>query len=185
MHNKGDKDSAYHLLKDNLKKTDIQNVCDSYYFTLGEMFYKDNIYDSAIYYPKKSIESDCYYISFASAKTLYALYDSINDIGNKNYYGDFYFDLTEEEINNSVKRNSLQRLYNEHIERRLLDREIRQKKFYTFVVLPIITTLIIIFIYLFIKYRKRGNSLRMQLLDEKDNIKKKDSIIDNLRFNSP
>lgn len=74
------------------------------------------------------------------------------------------------------------KLYNEHIERKLLNREIRQKKFYTFVVLPIITTIIIIFIYLFIKYRKRGNSLRMQLLDEKDNIKKKDSIIDDLRF---
>lgn len=167
LYEKGDKDSAYYILKDNIRRTEDQSVHDAYCYTLGEMFYHDKVYDSAIHYLKGSFESETSNIKFASAKILYSLYDSINDISNRNHYGDIYINFSNDEINSCIKRDSVQKIYNEYLTRKHKNHEARLRRIYIYTFLPVLITVIIISLYLF--FIKKEN-------------KEKDSVIKDLRF---
>ena len=168
LYEKGDKDSAYYILKDNIRKTEDQIVHDAYCYTLGEMFYHDKVYDSSVYYLERSIESKVYYIRFASAKILYSLYDSINDISNRNHYGDIYINYSDNEINNSIEKDSLQKIYNEYLTRKHKNHDARLRKIYIYTFSPVLITVILISLYLFFLFKKEN--------------KEKDSVINDLRF---
>ena len=182
LHNKGDKDSAYYILKDNIRKTNIQSVYDAYCFTIGKMYYEDNSYDSAIHYLKRSFESETYNIKFASAKTLYSLFNSYNDTINKSYYGDFFINFSNDEINESIERDSLQKVYNEYIERKYKKHENKIKILYTSIFSLIIITAFIVSLFLFIKYKRKNKNLKLQLTDITKDCKEKDSVINDLIF---
>lgn len=182
LHNKGDKDSAYYILKDNIRKTDIQSVYDAYCYTLGEMYYNDNIYDSAIHYLERSFESEASNIKFASAKTLYSLFNSINDTINKSYYCELFINFSNNEINGSIERNSLQKIYNEYIERKHRKHENELEVLYTSTFSLIIITAIIVSLFLFIKYKRKNKNLKLQLTDISKDCKEKDSVINDLIF---
>ncbi|MBQ8222408.1 MAG: tetratricopeptide repeat protein, partial [Bacteroidales bacterium] len=72
LFDKGEKDSAYVLIKNNLDKIENYGPKNSYYGVLGEMYYKDMQYDSAICYLEKSVTSNDYYIKYMSSTTLSA-----------------------------------------------------------------------------------------------------------------
>ena len=182
LYGRGDKDSAYYILKDNIRKTDTKCVYEAYCFTLGEMFYKDKVYDSAENYLKRSFKSDDENIRFASSKTLYALYDSINDISNKNYYGNIYFKFSNDEINNSIEKDTLQKVYNNYLLRKHKGHEVRLKRMYASVFIPITTIAIVISTYLIIRYRRKSKNLNTQLTDKENEIEEKKSVINDLRF---
>lgn len=182
LYGRGDKDSAYYILKDNIRKTDTKCVYEAYCFTLGEMFYKDKVYDSAEIYLKRSFKSDDENIRFASSKTLYALYDSINDISNKNYYGNIYFKFSNDEINNSIEKDTLQKVYNDYLLRKHKGHEVRLKRMYASVFIPITAIAIVISTYLIIRYRRKSKNLNTQLADKENEIEEKKSVINDLRF---
>ena len=54
LFDKGEKDNAYILIKNNIDKIVDYASKDSYYCILGTMYYKDNVYDSAIYYIERN-----------------------------------------------------------------------------------------------------------------------------------
>ena len=182
LYGRGDKDSAYYILKDNIRKTDTKCVYEAYCFTLGEMFYKDKVYDSAENYLKRSFKSDDENIRFASSKTLYALYDSVNDISNKNYYGNIYFKFSNDEINNSIEKDTLQKVYNDYLLRKHKGHEVRLKRMYASVFIPITAIAIVISTYLIIRYRRKSKNLNTQLTDKENEIEEKKSVINDLRF---
>ena len=80
---KGEKDKAYILLKNNLNKLNNYKTKDSYYVTLGEMYYSDLIYDSATYFLKISSNSNNYSIKATSLGLLSTIYDSIDKQNKK------------------------------------------------------------------------------------------------------
>ncbi|MBE6342863.1 MAG: hypothetical protein E7065_05655 [Lentimicrobiaceae bacterium] len=183
LYGRGDKDSAYYILKDNIRKTDTKCVYEAYCFTLGEMFYKDKVYYSAENYLKRSFKSDDENIRFASSKSLYALYDSVNDISNKNYYGNIYFKFSNDEINNSIEKDTLQKVYNDYLLRKHKGRhEVRLKRMYASVFIPITAIAIVISTYLIIRYRRKSKNLNTQLADKENEIEEKKSVINDLRF---
>ena len=51
-------DSAFMILKNNLNKIDNENVKYSYHYTLGNMYYNNKSYDSALYYLEESIDNN-------------------------------------------------------------------------------------------------------------------------------
>ena len=61
LFDKGDGDSAYLLIKSNFEKIENYNAKDSYSFILGEMYFVDKVYDSAIHYLERSFNSQHYY----------------------------------------------------------------------------------------------------------------------------
>ncbi len=115
---KGEKDSAYILIKNNIDKIVNYGSKDSYYCILGTMYYKDNVYDSAIYYIEKSFTSENISVKISSAINLSAIYDSIMDYDKKVYYDNFISKHTIKYVNKSVERSKFQYVYEKYKERK-------------------------------------------------------------------
>ena len=105
LFDKGEKDSAYIIVKNNLGKIENTNMMGSYYNVLGKMYIDDKEYDSAIYYITKSINSNISYIKINSAIKLSAIYDSIGDYEKKAYYDDIVSKISIKDINKNVERS--------------------------------------------------------------------------------
>ena len=118
LFDKGEKDSAYILIKNNIDKIVNYGPKESYYAVLGEMYYEDNIYDSAIYYLEKSFTSENISVKISSAINLSAIYDSIMDYDKKVYYDNFISKHTIKDVNKSVERSKCQYVYNNYKESR-------------------------------------------------------------------
>ena len=125
---KGEKDSAYLLIKNNLDKIDNINVRYSYYNTLGEMYMKDIEYDSAIYYFDKSINSNIPSIKVTAVINLSAIYDSIDDYTKKAYYDNIISKISIKDINKSLETNKLQDVYDKYKKRKVEKERIESRK---------------------------------------------------------
>ena len=118
LFDKGEKDSAYIMIKNNLGMIRNLSVKHSYYATLGSMYYKDLEYDSAIFYFKKCVKSDITIIKHLSAIRLAAIHDSIGDYEKKMYYDNISLKLSEYNMNKGVERGEMQSVYNEYVKRK-------------------------------------------------------------------
>ena len=76
---KGERDSAFIMIKNNLDKIENINVKHSYYNILGEMYFDAGKYEKAIIYFEKSINSIIPSIKVTSAINLSSICDSIKD----------------------------------------------------------------------------------------------------------
>ena len=177
---KGERDSAYTLIKNNLDKLDNYSQRDSYYATFGEMYYMDKVYDSAIFYLEKSVESQNYYTKQLSSQKLSAIYDSIGDYEKKAYYDNIISDLSVKGIKRSVKNNQLQDVYDKYKERKVEKERAINKKRTKLIVITFTVILILSFAAtLFIRYiYKRKQEDYINSIKEKDeNLLEKDIII--------
>ena len=111
---KGEKDSAYILLKNNLDKIEDYAAKYSYYTLLGEFYYHDNKYDSAIYYFKEGLESHYFYTKLNATIRLSAIYDSLNDYEKKAYYDNITSQLFIKNINKNIDKTKLQDIYDKY-----------------------------------------------------------------------
>lgn len=118
LFDRGEKDSAYVMIKNNLGMIRNLSVKHSYYGILGSMFYKDLEYDSAIFYFKKCVKSDITNIKHLSAIRLAAIHDSIGDYEKKMYYDNISLKLSEYNMNRGVERGEMQSVYNEYVKRK-------------------------------------------------------------------
>ncbi|MBO5849144.1 MAG: hypothetical protein J6R17_08070 [Bacteroidales bacterium] len=118
LFSKGERDSAYVIVKSNLDKLDNYSQKNSYHAILGEMYYMDKVYDSAIYYLEKCVtNNDCYIKNYISTK-LSAIYDSIRNQEMKSYYDNIISKLSIEIINKNVENNNIQTVYDAYKERK-------------------------------------------------------------------
>ena len=119
---KGERDSAYMLLKNNLYKINNDNIKYSYHFILGDLFYHAEEYDSALYYLEESLESCIISKRIAYVTKLSAIYDSIGDYEKRNYYDNISLRLFKDYVNKEVDNKQLQVLY-DHYKKRKNERE--------------------------------------------------------------
>lgn len=144
---KGEKDSAYSIIKNNLNNTYDYGSKYSYYILLGEFYYHDNKYDSAIYYLKHSFESQYFYTKLYAASMLSSIYSSFQDNEKKAYFDNIISQLSIENINKRTNNAKLQNVYEEYKERKNDRYALRyRKKVYLFIISLLVTTCIIIII---------------------------------------
>ncbi len=165
LFDKGEKDSAYRLINNNLDKIENYSSKNSYYGVLGEMFYKDMIYDSAICYLGKSVASNNYYIKYMSSITLSAIYESLEDSERKAYYDNIALKLYGEESNKVVEKNKIQYLYEKYNERKLERGKIRNRNNILAVALTLFALVFLIFIVVLIIMWYRYKRRFMKFLD--------------------
>ena len=169
LFNKGEKDSAYFLLKDNIDKICDKNLKYSYHFTLGNMFYIDNEYDLAIYYLEKSLDSSIITRKLAFTTTLSSIYDSLGNTEKKAYYNDKSTKLFFDDANNDLDKSQLQTLYNDYNKRKIeKEKSIdRKKKRNKTIIISIITIVVVISVIVHIrhKYRKQNDKLNKKIDD--------------------
>lgn len=164
---KGEKDSAYTLINNNIHKIKNNIVQESYYGTLGQMLFEDKAYDSAIYYLNLSLKSQNYYIQYLSATKLSAIYDTLKNFEKKAYYDNITSQLSIKNTRKSIEKAKLQNVYDEYQERkRHIEKSSNRIKIYV-----TISSLVIlaIFIIMLMKYSYHRNHKKLlKTLDSKE-----------------
>ena len=164
---KGEKDSAYTLINNNIHKTKNNIVQESYYGTLGQMLFEDKAYDSAIYYLNLSLKSQNYYIQYLSATKLSAIYDILKNFEKKAYYDNITSQLSIKNTRKSIEKAKLQNVYDKYQERkRHIEKSSNRIKIYV-----TISSLVIlaIFIIMLMKYSYHRNHKKLlKTLDSKE-----------------
>ena len=170
--NKGKRDSAYVILKNNLNKISKENVKYSYHFTLGNMFYNDKAYDSALYYLEKSLDNGIITQKLSFTTTLSAIYDSLGNYEKKAYYDNLSSKLFKNNINKGIDKTQLQVLYDNYNKRRTERERITAKAKIIRLTITISLSVVVLSISLimFIRYKHKRHSY---ILSEEINVKEK------------
>lgn len=187
---KGEKDRAYHIVRKNLDKIDNSNSKYSYYAFLGEFYYYDNNYDSAIYYLDHGFKSEYFYTKLYAAMKLSAIYDSLQDYEKKTYYANIISKYSIDNINNSTDNAKIQNVYDKYKERKNeIEASRNRRKVYFIISFLLVFAFIII---MFIKYRYERthkelvntlDSKEKAISDYKDKLKRKDQKLAEIRKN--
>ena len=190
LFNKGEKDKAYILLKNNLNKLDNYIAKDSYYVTLGEMYYSDLIYDSATYFLKISSNSNNYSIKATSLGLLSTIHDSIGNQIEKAACDNILSKILLKSSNKTIHSSQLQSVYDEYKERKY-EREKLEKNRKTYMTLLMFTFFIVstfvILLFLWYINKRRSKILMTTILDNEnliirinEDIKQKETEIERL-----
>lgn len=165
----GEKDSAYSILRNNLDKIENYRAKDSYYCILGNMYYQDKEYDSAINYLNISFESTIFSTKISSAVMLSAIYDSIGNHNQKDFYNSIISQLSTKDANRRIKSAKLQNIYDEYKERKYEREKLNNKNSYIYSTIAIIIVIIILTVVSI--FRNKQKNIRFSnLLKDKENI---------------
>ena len=180
LFDRGEKDSAYVMIKNNLDKIEDYSSKDSYYAVLGDMYYKDMEYDSAIFYLEKSILNHDYYIKHLSSTNLSAIYDSNGDYDKKVHYDNIISRLSVKKIDESIENNKLQSVYDNYKERKY-ERErieyIREKRQIIISLSGIVFFVLILALLIMYKSKRKESVFSTSMSEMKKAIIDKDTMI--------
>ena len=167
--NKGKRDSAYLLLKNNLGIIDNENVKSSYCFTLGNMFYIEKVYDSALYYMENYQDNNNLTTKLAFATTLSAIYDSLGNYEKKAYYDNISSKLLKNNINKEVDKAKFRDLYNNYDEKKAerirVEAQVITRRNAIIVSLTAFIMVVLIIVYIKCNHRKQSNKLKTVIDD--------------------
>lgn len=166
----GEKDSAYSILRNNLDKMENYGAKDSYYIILGNMYYQDKEYDSAINYLNICFESKIFSTKISSAMILSAVYDSIGNHNQKAFYDNSISQLFIKDNNRKIKSSKLQYVYDNYKEINHEREKLNNKKSYIYSTIAISIVIIIILTIISIFRNKQKNIRFSNLLKDKENI---------------
>ena len=167
--NKGERDSAYILLKNNLYKINNDNVKFSYHFIIGDMYYHDEEYDSALYYLEESLENCIISQRIAFVTKLSAIYDSLGDYEKRSYYDNLSSKLFKNDINKEIDKSKIQTLYNNYNERKSesisIEAKARTRRITIISCLGAIIAIMFVFVYIRYNYKKQNDRLKGEIND--------------------
>ena len=174
----GDADSAIALIRNNLDKIENYGSKTAYYATLGEIFYGNYEYDSAIKYLKLTMNIPDKHTMLYSSSILSSIYDSIGNDEMKNYYDKITLSFLGKEHNRSFDIAKLQDIYGQYLDRKQKRKNeyemIKEKKIhaiYTFV------TIIVIIVFIISIYITRNKHKKVKIT-YKETLHIKDTKID-------
>ena len=167
--NKGERDSAYILLKNNLYKINNDNVKFSYHFIIGDMYYHDEEYDSALYYLEESLENCIISQRIAFVTKLSAIYDSLGDYEKRSFYDNLSSKLFKNDINKEIDKSKIQTLYNNYNERKSesisIEAKARTRRITIISCLGAIIAIMFVFVYIRYNYKKQNDRLKGEIND--------------------
>ena len=175
LYYKGERDSAFVILKNNLNKITNDNIKYSYHCTLGNMFYIDKEYDSALYYLENSLDINIITKKIAFTTMLSAIYDSLGNDEKKSYYDSFSSQLFLININSNANQSKLLSLYSEYNDRKQEKFKAKTKK--RVILSYSLIAIIIISIIVTLRYNHKKHSDRLS-----EEIKAKDKHIEHNEF---
>ena len=181
---KGERDSAFIMIKNNLDKIENINVKHSYYNILGEMYFDAGKYEKAIIYFEKSINSIIPSIKVTSAINLSSICDSIKDYDKKVFYDNIISKYTIKDINKNVERSKLQYIYNNYKERKLERDRFKDLKKTFFIILSLLSLLVLTFIVAMSikrKYKIKHIELSSSLNNKEIEICIKNEVINQIK----
>lgn len=167
--NKGERDSAFVILRENLNKITNDDVKYSYHCLLGNLYFNDQSYDSAIYYLEESLDNNIITKKIAFTTTLSAIYDSLGNYEKRAYYDNISSKLLMNNINKEVDKSKLQTLYNNYneikAERIRIEANARTRRNAIISCLGAIIAIMFVFIYIRYNYKKQNDRLKGEIND--------------------
>ena len=163
---KGEKDTAYYLIKKHLNEINDLEVRYSYYATIGEMYYKEDKYDSASYYLKLSLESKNKHTILSSSDYLSRIYEFYDDLDMKYYYDKISISILKKENNNSINTAMLQSLYKDYCsQKNNRDKNKATKLYLTYIILGTLIVIILIITMLYLRYKYQKEEVKYKKID--------------------
>ncbi len=167
--NKGERDSAIMMLRSNLNKIHDEKVKYSYHFVLGNIFYHNKNYDSALYYLKENLDDSIINNKIAFTTKLSAIYDSIKDYEMRSYYDNLSSKLFKNNINKEIDKSKIQALYNNYNERKTektrMESKTRSRRITIIACLTAFIMVVLIIVYIKYNHRKQSNKLKTVIDD--------------------
>ena len=169
MFYKGERDSAYSIIRNNLNIIDNYGPKDAYYTLLGEMYYEDKEYDSAVHYLVLSLSVTQYkHTIISSSKRLSSIYNILGDHEKVTYYDRITLSVLDKEQEKNGDVTKLHDVYRRYSDsRRKLEYDTEMAELRNINLNIFISVLIILTILLAINYViRRKNDKKVMLHDE-------------------
>ncbi len=169
MFYKGERDSAYSIIRNNLNIIDNYGPKDAYYTLLGEMYYEDKEYDSAVHYLVLSLSVTQYkHTIISSSKRLSSIYNILGDHEKVTYYDRITLSVLDKEQEKNGDVTKLHDVYRRYSDsRRKLEYDTEMAELRNINLNIFISVLIILTILLAINYVIRHkNDKKVMLHDE-------------------
>ena len=161
-------DSAFMMIKAALLLPCSDDSRLAQYYTLGYLFTKESLYDSAVIYLEQSIKRSYYATHTASSELLMNCYQALGDTIKASYYKGIYGNYFSKYRNNVEITTELAKLYDDYQQKRLdkdnLLKRRRQNRFFS-IVLSVVILLIAGIIISRIKVRKTIDKSKIDIAD--------------------
>ena len=128
LHHNGDVDSSYKIIKELVSVADGDEQY-AYKTKLAQMYYKDEVYDSALIYFEEVLKRDNKYTKISAANYISKIYAAKGDAENSNYFLNLYSDELIEEFNRTSHKSQIMKLYNDYMYKRPLSHETGKSNF--------------------------------------------------------
>ena len=112
-------DSAFMMIKEALLQPINEDARLAQYHTLGYLYYKESLYDSAIIYLEQSIKRNSYATQTSSSELLMNCYQALGDTVKASYYKGIYGNYFSKYRNNAEITTELTKLYDDYQQKRL------------------------------------------------------------------
>ena len=163
LYEKGDKDVAYDMVRENIPESKCNEVKCAYYVTLGMMLYEDMEYDSATIYLNKAInDTESADIMITAARCLSLISDSVKNLEQKNHYDNLIIELLTQKNNASVRKGEIQALFEKYDSH---EYEMKNPFDNIFYLVFILFLLIVLFSIKYFTYKNKNKNLQSELSD--------------------
>ncbi|MCQ2321838.1 MAG: hypothetical protein MJZ91_11030 [Bacteroidales bacterium] len=144
---KGLKDSAFIILHEALSNCTTKDDSLATCMGLGQLFYKEHNYDSAVFYLEQSVKRKTFDTETASADLLHDSYLALGDKDKALYYGKIYQENMSIYAEKSSKKIEIATLYNEYLQQQQETHQTHMFSRYLLVVCLLVLCMVCLFLY--------------------------------------
>lgn len=162
-------DSAFMMIKEALLRPINEDARLAQYHTIGYLYFKERLYDSAIIYLEQSIKRNSYATQTSSSELLMDCYQALGDTIKASYYKGIYGNNFSIYRNNAEITTELTKLYDDYQQKRLdkenLLKRRRQNRIFSIVIVVVLLLIAGIIVISRIKVRKTIDKSKIDIAD--------------------
>ena len=162
-------DSAFMMIKEALLRPINEDARLAQYHTIGYLYFKERLYDSAIIYLEQSIKRNSYATQTSSSELLMDCYQALGDTIKTSYYKGIYGNNFSIYRNNAEITTELTKLYDDYQQKRLdkenLLKRRRQNRIFSIVIVVVLLLIAGIIVISRIKVRKTIDKSKIDIAD--------------------
>ena len=163
------KDSAFMMIKEALSLPCSEDARLAQYYSIGSLYAKENMYDSAIIYLEQSIKRNSYATQTSSAELLMNCYQALGDTVKASYYKGIYGNNFSKYRNNAEITTELNKLYDGYYDKIIQkDSRLEAKQQHRRIIFTLLLSLIVISTIIYIFTRKTIETKNSLLQKDRD-----------------
>ena len=159
-------DSAFMMIKEALLRPINEDARLAQYHTIGYLYFKERLYDSAIIYLEQSIKRNSYATQTSSSELLMDCYQALGDTVKASYYKNIYGNNFTIYRNNAEITTELTKLYQQkRLDKENLLKRRRQNRIFSIVIVVVLLLIAGIIVISRIKVRKTIDKSKIDIAD--------------------